>query len=97
MKITAIISAILIIFLFGFLFYLNSIEEKTSQEEKIEQKREKELERFEVLDHFRTSEIRPNSHGKILKHKKTGECFLYIWAGVSNGGPAITSISCDYQ
>jgi hypothetical protein len=30
----------------------------------------------------------------FIKEKRTGLCFVYLWNGMSDGGPAISEISC---
>jgi len=61
---------------------------ETKAEDKIEG-------RFTVLDKFYLFDNSEEAVGKILKDRDTGNCFLYIWEGRGDGGPAIAKIECN--
>lgn len=47
--------------------------------------------RFIILQRFYAFE---GATGKIVQDKVTKRCYLYIWDGMGNGGPAITNMEC---
>ena len=67
-----------------------------SDAEKAEIQQEREARgRFETVERFKVFDnAYPHDGGRIIRDRKTGACFLYIWGGAGNGGPAITSIPC---
>jgi hypothetical protein len=51
--------------------------------------------RFDIINEFYLFDgSEYGNKGKILKDRKTGKCYLYVWGGSGNGGPAITTIVC---
>lgn len=57
---------------------------------------EKKVEgRFDVIDSFFLLDGADHgAKGKLLKDRKTGKCYLYVWGGSGNGGPAMAPAEC---
>tara|TARA_B100000700_G_scaffold88627_1_gene99993 strand:- start:111701 stop:111991 length:291 start_codon:yes stop_codon:yes gene_type:complete len=50
--------------------------------------------RFTRIDNFRIFDGDRRKEGYTLRDRETGNCYLWLWGGSGNGGPAITSIDC---
>ena len=55
---------------------------------------EKTVGRFTVIDRFYIFNGDSYKKGKVIKDRKTGECYLYLWDGAGNGGVAMEKIDC---
>ena len=65
---------------------------------KAEKKRMTAVGRFDVIKKFYLLDglykLYPNT-GEIWKDRITGKCYLHIWGGAGNGGPALTKFDCN--
>lgn len=52
------------------------------------------IEQFYVFDGVEFDGSVDSPIGKIIKDRETGQCFLYIWGGADNGGPALALVPC---
>lgn len=52
--------------------------------------------RFEIIESFYMLDSYKNTadRGSIIQDRQTKVCYLSLWSGMGNGGPALAQIAC---